>query len=287
MNSSSFETHYRERQAAVVEFVTQAVRNLATPMAPAVHHLMESVEYSLLQGGKRFRPVLSLLLAEAFGVGPQRILPWATAIEMVHTYSLIHDDLPCMDNDDLRRGQPTNHIKFGESIALLAGDALLTEAFRQVAVGYEAEPGKAIQLIRILSEAAGIQGMVGGQAIDLESKAGKLSLADLKLMHSLKTGALIRATCEGTALVLGLDAEAQTKCLQFGAALGLCFQLKDDLLDSQEKIEKGSFPEVLGLGETQKYLEEVSADAAEILKALSIQQGPLHELLKMNSQRII
>jgi geranylgeranyl diphosphate synthase type II len=282
-----FKSIYEERQRVVNEFLTQSLGYLDAPKAKSVQVLVESMEYSFLEGGKRFRPVLCILLAEAFGVKPQRILPWAMAIELIHTYSLVHDDLPCMDNDDFRRGVPTNHKVYSESTALLAGDALLSEAFRQIALQYESESEKVVRLIRILSEAAGVQGMVAGQAIDLNSKKDSLSVPELDLMHSLKTGALIRAACEGVAVILGLPVEAQTKCRLFGAQLGVSFQLKDDLLDSQENIEKGSYPEALGMERTQQYLDEVQEQASRYLCELSIISGPLHELLKMNNERQI
>jgi geranylgeranyl diphosphate synthase type II len=281
-----FSQIYEERRLLFTEFLIQAFDHVDVPNSEGAERLFQSMAYSLLQeGGKRFRPVLSLLLAESFGGGPARVLPWATAVEMIHTYSLIHDDLPCMDDDDLRRGHPTNHKVFGESTALLAGDGLLTEAFRQIVLHYEAEPQKVVQLIRVLSEAAGPEGMVSGQAIDLMSQESGLSLQDLKHMHSLKTGALIRATCEGTAVVLGLTADAQKGCRNFGSLLGLAFQLKDDLLDSEESIEKGSYPEAMGLAGTEQFLNEVNAEAQKQLKELSIFNGPLYDLLEMNRQR--
>lgn len=276
---------YDERKILVSEFLHQNIRTWGGPRSPAIQTLMESVEYSLLQGGKRFRPVLCLMLAESFGVSPKKILPWAASIELVHTYSLIHDDLPCMDDDDMRRGMATNHKVFGEATALLAGDALLTESFLQIALHFEHEPEKMSRLIRILGEAAGVQGMIGGQAMDMSAQKDGLSIPELNLMHGLKTGALIRAATEGTAVVMGLPVDSQEKCRQFGELLGLAFQLKDDLLDSQDEIEKGTFAEALGLAETQKYLEEVHLLAQHCLEKLSILEGPLHQLLQMNNQR--
>ncbi len=255
------------------------------PRSEALQQLGRSIDYSLLGGGKRFRPVLALLVADAFAGGPQKVLPFATAVEMIHTYSLIHDDLPCMDNDDFRRGQPTNHKVFGESTALLAGDALLTEAFFAISEAYSREPQLGLKLINLLSEAAGFSGMVGGQVIDLSSKESGLALQELNLMHALKTGALIRVAAEGAAVVLGLPTNIQEQVRSFGQKLGLAFQLKDDLLDSAESIEKGSFPELLGLAETESYLNDVTAEAHAILKELSIESSALAQLLQMNSTR--
>jgi geranylgeranyl diphosphate synthase type II len=255
------------------------------PRSRALQSLSQSIEYSLLGSGKRFRPVLALLVSDAFAGGPNKVLPFAAAVEMIHTYSLIHDDLPCMDNDDFRRGVPTNHKAFSESTALLAGDALLTEAFFVISENYNKEPELGLYLIRLLSEAAGFSGMVGGQAIDLSSKETGLALQELNLMHALKTGALIRVAAEGAAHILGLPKESREKVRKFGEKLGLAFQLKDDILDSQEKIEKGSFPELLGLEQTESYLNEVTQEAHALLQQLSIEKSALADLLKMNLHR--
>jgi geranylgeranyl diphosphate synthase type II len=190
-----------------------------------------------------------------------------------------------MDDDHQRRGKPTNHKVFGESTALLAGDALLTEAFFLLSTKYHREPDLGMKLIHLLAEAIGFSGMVGGQAIDLMSKEENLSLQDLELMHSLKTGALIRASVEGVALILGLPLEIQQKSREFGSLLGLAFQLKDDLLDGQENIERGSFPEVLGLEKTKELLLKTSEKATQVLQQMQIASGPLHEMLAMNLKR--
>ena len=274
------------RKEAVDAYIAKSFNTLEISNQAGLQKLKEAMGYSLLEGGKRFRPVLSLLIAESFGVGPQRILPWATAVEMIHTYSLIHDDLPCMDNDDVRRGRPTNHKIHGEATALLAGDALLTEAFQVVAEGFIQEPQIGLRLVRVLSEAAGLQGMVGGQAIDLEAQKQKLGIQDLNLLHALKTGALIRVCAEGTAIVCGLPAEKIRLCRDFGAQVGLAFQLKDDLLDSMDgEIELGSFPGVLGLKETEAYLQVITNQALESLTQLQIYGGLLRELILFNQNR--
>ena len=240
------------------------------------------MSYSLLNGGKRFRPELCLTLAETFGVSPQKILPWASAVEMVHTYSLIHDDLPCMDDDDERRGQPTNHKKFGEATALLAGDALLTEAFYTVATAYQDHPQVGLKLTQILAESAGAFGMVGGQVMDLAVKDRKISLAEMNSIHALKTGALIRVCTEGTAVVCGLPEDKVQLCKKFGENLGLCFQLKDDLLDaSSGKTEMG-----MQTQEIESHLAQVSEMAKENLNQLEITSGPLFEMVTYNRQRL-
>jgi geranylgeranyl diphosphate synthase type II len=176
-------------------------------------------------------------------------------------------------------------VVFGESTALLAGDALLTEAFGVIAFGYESEPHIAVALIRLLTEAAGLRGMVGGQAIDLKSKLSGLELSELIQMHEMKTGALIRVSSEGAALICGLPTSKQQLCREFGAKLGFAFQLQDDLLDSTESIEKGSYPDKLGLEKTKEKLLEVSAQARECLKQLELSQGELADLIQMNLDR--
>ncbi len=271
------------------EWVDQAIDRLLAswdlPASPGLAKLKDSIAYSYSRGGKRFRPVLSLLIAESFAVHPQRVLPWALAVEMIHTYSLIHDDLPCMDNDDFRRGEPTNHKKFGETTALLAGDALLTEAFSQIANSYKDDPNVGLKLVALLSQAAGLFGMVGGQAIDLEFQKQKPNFQDLEQMHLMKTGALIRVSAEGAAFVCGLPVEKVELCRQFGENLGLAFQIQDDLLDAKEKEEPGSFPAVLGHEQTERYLTDLTQRCLQSLKDLGITEGSLTELVLYNQSR--
>jgi geranylgeranyl diphosphate synthase type II len=278
MNSS-------DRKDAIDSYIQSVLTDWQLPEARGISRLQESMGYSLLKGGKRFRPMLSLLIAETFAVHPKKVLPWAAAIEMIHTYSLIHDDLPCMDNDDFRRGEPTNHKVYGETTALLAGDALLTEAFAHISDKYAGEPAIGLSLVSILSKAAGLFGMVGGQAIDLESQKSLASLDELKLMHQMKTGALIRASAEGAAVICCLPADKILFVRKFGEDLGMAFQLKDDLLDSNDEIELGSFPAVLGLAGTSDYLSQVSQSALNSLTLLDITKGPLVDLVEFNLYR--
>lgn len=271
------------------EWVDSAVEKLLSdwPSLPfsGVRKLKESISYSYSRGGKRFRPVLSLLIAESFAVHPQKVLPWALAVEMIHTYSLIHDDLPCMDNDDFRRGEPTNHKVYGETTALLAGDALQAEAFHLLAKSYSDDPALGLKLVHLLSQASGFSGMVGGQAIDLEFQQHRPQLEELTKMHEMKTGALIRVSAEGAALICGLPEDKVKAVKEFGEHLGLAFQIKDDLLDAQEKDEPGSFPSVIGKAETQALLASISKRAIDCLQMLGIPQGPLVELIEYNSNR--
>lgn len=197
--------------------------------------LNQAKKYSLFSGGKRFRPLLCFAVARSFGVEPKLVYEWALAIEMIHTYSLIHDDLPAMDNDDFRRGLPTNHKVYGQDMALLAGDALLTEAFLLIADNSE--------LVRLLVRAAGSQGMVGGQAIDLRSQDENMNLEVLNELHRKKTGALIAACVAGVAKILmqnpkNKDVIFEKEYYDFGEELGYLFQIQDDIFDAQQKDEK-------------------------------------------------
>lgn len=254
---------------------------------PGLQTLWESMKYSLSQSGKRTRPVLGLLIAEQMGVDPRKLVPWVMAVEMIHTYSLIHDDLPCMDNDDLRRGKPTNHKVFGEATALLAGDTLLTEAFGLVSHNYRQDPEQALQAIALLSEGAGFSGMAGGQAMDLLSKGQKLNSEETQLLHRMKTGALFRTVCEGVGVLSGTPETISRLLRDFGSSLGFAFQLADDVLDSSEKIEIGSFPSLIGIEGTKDLLAQETARALAALAQIGISSGPLVALVHWNQERKI
>ncbi len=248
--------------------------------------LKKSISYSLKQTGKRFRPVLCLMISDCFGVAPQRVVPFACALEMIHTYSLIHDDLPSMDNDDFRRGQLTNHKVFGEATALLAGDVLLTQAFFHLAKFYQNEPSLGLKLVSLLAEASGFNGMAGGQALDLAPDKGKVSADAIQTIHILKTGALIRVACEGAGLICGLPEEKIKRLRAFGEKLGLSFQIKDDLLD-EDKIGENSFLRVLSKSETLALLDQTTSICREILSGLGIPEGSLSNLIDFNFQRSV
>lgn len=253
---------------------------------PQMVEIKKAIEYSFGGGGKRFRPLLVYAVAEAFAVNPDRVAPWALAIEMIHTYSLIHDDLPCMDNDDERRGRPTCHKVFGESTALLAGDALLTESFGVLAEHYLKDPEIAVQLISLLSKQAGFLGMVGGQSIDLYAQKEQLSPTQILDMHKMKTGALISACFQGAAIVLGLPHEKRQLLAACGDSLGLAFQLADDLLDSNgSQIEPGSLVEILGKEVVEDLLKEESKKAHFYLSQLHVHEGFLVKLIEFNLKR--
>ncbi len=204
--------------------------------------LFESMQYSVKNGGKRVRPLLTLLFCDACGGDVKAAIPMATAVEYIHTYSLIHDDLPCMDDDDYRRGKPSNHKVYGEAMALLAGDGLLTAAFERIAVWSQAGLYSAEVAVRAISELsvyAGSRGMIGGQVIDIQNEnKPDISFETLQLLDNLKTGALIEAACALGCIVAGADEEKIHAAKSFASKIGLAFQIKDDILDVTSSLEK-------------------------------------------------
>lgn len=246
--------------------------------AKDVTRLHDSMEYSLLNGGKRFRPMLCFAVAEALGLQKEEVLPFAMAVESVHTYSLIHDDLPCMDDDSERRGQPTNHIKFSEDVALLAGDALLTEAPLILARAY-AE--KSPQLIEILSEGSGLNGMIRGQMLDLGHGDKITALSDLINLHELKTGRLIAMCFTGPGYLAGRELGPLN---ELGLMIGLAFQVKDDLLDVEDE-DLASFISFLGVEGTEQHLASLTEKIETSLKELSLNRPFLMDLIQFNLNR--
>ena len=242
--------------------------------------LLAAMEYSLLAGGKRLRPVLCLSFAELFGADRAAVMPFAAGFEIIHTYSLIHDDLPAMDDDDLRRGRPSNHKVFGEAGAILAGDALLTEAFGCMTRCW---PGIAADLVMpALAEAAraaGAAGMVGGQVLDMEYTARQdMSLAEIARMQALKTGALLTASCVCGARLADAGEEGVARAREYGEAVGAAFQIVDDILDeigdaatlgkpvgSDREQGKNTYPSLIGLDESRRLAEERVAAAVAAL----------------------
>lgn len=225
--------------------------------------LHQAMRYAALVGGKRFRPVLVYATGCALVVDEKRLDPVAAAIEFIHAYSLVHDDLPAMDDDDLRRGQPTCHRAFGEATAILAGDALQALAFEVLAAGLPAEPASLL-VMREIAHACGSAGMAGGQALDLAAVGRQLGRDDLETMHRLKTGALIRAAVTAPALLAGSDPETRRHLAQYGDCVGLAFQVHDDILDvagdsaltgkttqADLALDKPTFVSVLGLEESR------------------------------------
>ena len=262
--------------------------------------LQEAMKYSLMAGGKRVRPVLCLAWGEMTGASTKDILPFASGLEMIHTYSLVHDDLPAMDNDDLRRGKPTSHKKFGEALAILAGDGLLTQAFAMMLkASFPAE--NVLAAVSTVAQAAGPAGMVGGQCMDMRATGQEsMELEDLKNMHAMKTGALLRAACCSGAILAGSDPEkGKDTCNahNYGSNIGLAFQIVDDILDvtgdeislgkpvgSDESVNKSTYPRFLGL-EKSRDLAQTAADEAKA--CLKDYHGPGREFLYKLAQYIV
>jgi geranylgeranyl diphosphate synthase type II len=248
-----------------------------------IKSFLEAIKYSLMGEGKRFRPVIALATAELCDHDPQEILPFALSIEMIHTYSLIHDDLPCMDNDDFRRGRPTNHKVYGESTALLAGDALLTEAF-QVLILSDSLPENKLSAISLLAECAGLRGMIGGQYFDLESQKNKVRVEELAQMQMNKTGALIYASMMGAALLCSAPERKKDEIKKYARLLGLSFQIADDILD-QEKNELGSFVSLLGLEKSKDLLKDLTRQMFKTLEGFP-KSDFFAGLARYNSERL-
>ncbi|WP_458412550.1 polyprenyl synthetase family protein [Schinkia sp. CFF1] len=259
-------------------------------MIEAPEIIKESMVYSLKAGGKRIRPILLFATLTAFGESEKKGLDVACALEMIHTYSLIHDDLPSMDNDDLRRGKPTNHKVFGEAIAILAGDGLLTHSFEVIANSTELTADLKRKLISMLAHAAGPSGMVGGQVADLLGENKNLTVAELEYIHEHKTGKLLRFPVVAGAIIAGASKEQQECLDQFAKHLGLAFQIKDDILDiegneeklgkhvgSDEEKAKSTYPKLLTLHgakeKCQDHLQQAKVwlDKADINKALLLE----------------
>lgn len=263
-----------------------------------VPRLAESMEYSLMAGGKRLRPILVMAAADAVGARGTDFVQAACGIEMIHTYSLIHDDLPAMDNDDYRRGKLTNHKVFGEALAILAGDALLTQAF-EVILRQQGVPAQVLlEVLREMSIAAGPNGMVGGQVIDMLSEGKRISMEELRKMHMGKTGALFRAAIRSGA-ILGGASEAQLAALTtYADCFGLAFQITDDILDvvgdeavigkpvgSDERNEKSTYVTLTSLDEAKKRAANTVQQALEALEIFGDEAKFLRDLVKMLLER--
>jgi geranylgeranyl diphosphate synthase type II len=255
------------------ELVDSYLAELGFSADPTTEGLEEAMRYSLLAGGKRIRPVLALATARAIGVDPEGVLPAAAAIELIHTYSLIHDDLPAMDDDELRRGMPTSHVKYGENVAILAGDGLFAEAMRLYCQRQRGEPERVVAALGELVEATGVTGMVGGQYVDvtqIDVKDGEARTTDpdaLRQMHNLKTGRLIAASVGVVLLLGGVPETARIPYRTFADELGVLFQIVDDILDvtgSDEELGKPS-----GSDERHGKLTYVSAFGLERARELA------------------
>jgi geranylgeranyl diphosphate synthase type II len=275
---------YPEELRAVVE---ESLERLTFSRAALTAGLDEAMRYSLLAGGKRIRPVLALATARSLGRPAESVLPLACAIELIHTYSLIHDDLPAMDDDELRRGQPTCHVAFGEDVAILAGDGLFAEALRLALAEQQGEPANVLAAVTELVTAVGTHGMVGGQFLDVTAGDAQ----DLRRLHELKTGALIAASVGCILALEGVDGPATIPFRRFAAELGVVFQIVDDILDvtgdeaqlgkprgSDERHGKATYVSVFGLDRARELAKESHASARAALAEAAGATGRLTQI---------
>lgn len=271
-------SYLREQCELIEKYLAEYLPTVDT--RPEVIH--RSMRYSVFAGGKRLRPILVLAACEAVGGNKMQAMPVACALEMIHTYSLIHDDLPAMDNDDYRRGKLTNHKVFGEGIAVLAGCGLLTYAFQLIVQKMQSlKPEIVLRVIEEISLAAGFSGMIAGQVADLEAEGKEISLADLKYIHAHKTGALLRASLRAGAIIGEADAEALSKITAYAEKIGLAFQIMDDILDlvgDEKKIgkktgsdlvnNKATYPAFFGLPKSKEMAVELTEKAKNEIRDL-------------------
>ncbi len=278
------------------DLVNRALESFLPKVRGPAFRVVEAMHYSLFAGGKRLRPILCLAAAEAVGGDAGEALPVACALEMIHTYSLIHDDLPAMDDDDLRRGKPTCHKQFDEATAILAGDGLLTAAFHTlgaVAPRYEGREKNVLEVVQVLGAAAGYQGMVGGQMLDLLAEGRQVTLPELETIHRLKTGALLTAAVRTGALMGGGSREDVTRLTSYGEKFGLAFQVTDDLLDVEgsaaemgkatgmdEKHHKATYPALVGLEKARAWARRLVEEAEADLEPLGSGAEPLREIAR-------
>jgi geranylgeranyl diphosphate synthase type II len=266
-------------------------RALERYLPPRSEPIVEAMRYSLFAGGKRLRPILCLAGAEAVGGDPQTVMFAACALEMIHTYSLIHDDLPAMDDDDLRRGVPTNHKVYGEGMAVLAGDGLLTQAMVLLTDPAETaghDPARVLEAAQVIMRAAGWEGMVGGQAADLEAENAAPDLARVQLIHAKKTGALITASLQAGGILGGGGREQVETLVRYGRRVGLAFQIADDLLDlsgdprklgkatgADQARGKMTYPAAVGVAAARETGRRLVEEAAELVRSLGPAAEPL------------
>jgi len=274
------------------EIIDKALDKYLPPIDGMEGRVVEAARYSLFAGGKRLRPILCIAAHEACGGSSKALLPVACALEMIHTYSLIHDDLPAMDNDDFRRGKPTNHKVFGEAVAILAGDLLLTYAFELMAEhGLEDRFGAVMRVIHIIARASGFKGMVGGQMIDLACEGKEVDVPTVEYMHARKTGALITASVQAGAILAGASESEIERMGRYGRHLGLAFQITDDLLDvtgsfeemgktpgSDDRKGKRTYPFLVGIEESRRLAREHVERALDAISGYDDRANPLRAI---------
>ncbi len=271
----TLQTWWKERNVWVEEAL-----ELALPASGNyLGNVGEVMRYCLFSGGKRFRPILAIGAAEALGKPGQIALSAACAYEMIHCFSLAHDDLPCMDDDDERRGKPTTHKVYGEAAALLAGDGLSIWAFHEIAKLPEGVPAEVgLRLVQDLAVASGHPGMVGGQVIDMAAREVEMTQAFLESIHRAKTGALIRGAVRAGAMLAGATESQLESLSRYGELVGLVFQMTDDILDAEEDPEEISYPALLGMEETKRLVHQATGEAHAALAGFGASAEPLRAL---------
>ena len=288
--------NFKEKQIAKVEAIENILENYLPEKEGHQKLIMEAMEYSVMAGGKRLRPMLMQETFRMFGGEGSIVEPFMAAIEMIHTYSLVHDDLPAMDNDDFRRGRKTTHIVYGEAMGILAGDALLNYAFETAAKAFSMYPEKSLEIgkaLQILAGKAGIYGMIGGQVVDVESEGKKISKDILDFIHELKTSALIESSMMIGAVLAGASEDAVKDIEVVAKNVGIAFQIQDDVLDvtsttevlgkpvlSDEKNEKTTYVNLVGLEKAKELVESISMEAIQLLQKYENGDDFLEELLK-------
>ena len=287
---------FKEKQLAKVQGIEKILKAYLPAQEGYQKIIMEAMEYNVMAGGKRLRPMLMQETFRMFGGEGDIVEPFMAAIEMIHTYSLVHDDLPAMDNDDFRRGRKTTHVVYGEAMGILAGDALLNFAFETAAKAFSLYPEKSLEIgkaLQILAGKAGIYGMIGGQVVDVESEGKKIPKEILDFIHELKTSALIESSMMIGATLAGAPEKAVKDIEKVAKNVGIAFQIQDDVLDvtsttevlgkpvlSDEKNEKTTYVTLVGLEKAKKYVENISLEAIALLREYENGDDFLEELLK-------
>ena len=288
-------SNYAELRDEKVKEIEEILKSYLPEQNGYQRIIMDAMEYSLMAGGKRLRPMLMQETYRLFGGTEKVIEPFMAAQEMIHTYSLVHDDLPAMDDDELRRGRKTTHVVYGEDMGILAGDALLNYAFETAAAAFDEYPEKALQIgkaMKILGNKAGIYGMLGGQVVDVKETGHAVDKDVLDFNYALKTGALLESSMMIGATLAGADDESIALIEKVASKVGLAFQVQDDILDvtstaevlgkpihSDEKNEKTTYVTLLGIDKAEKIVEKESVEAIELLKSLPVRNDYLEWLL--------
>lgn len=282
----TFESYSESKVHIINRYLDATIQRHRSSVSQRFSPLLDAMEYSLQGAGKRFRPLVVLAGAKYCGLNDEKVLPAAAAVEFIHTYSLIHDDLPALDDDDERRGKPSSHKKFGEATAILAGDALATEAFGELVLlrDQEVDPDRVLDAIQSLTHFAGVGGMVGGQLLDVTTEPHEFSLPEVEFIHIHKTGALILASVMMGARISGLAGQREANLKRFGEALGLAFQISDDLLDSDSSLRysrgpstkpKPSYRDVMTPTEMKSQLDALVETAVDAIKGEGETAEPL------------